>query len=448
MKNKNFLFKIFFPFVVLLWCNYAIAANSIQMDYPEVPGKQNIFNTGRIPLLPAYTNYMLGMLIMVSGAIIFFVSIKAGFKYFTSRGSGSAISEAKNDIIAAFIGLFLLLSSYLILNFISPNYTTLTLDTQTIGIILSNGGEEDLLVSSGNKDLSSYLPAQITISKEYYDKSEITLYSEKNYTGSIYRIKKADWQCNENDCSFTYPIEYRKGSITVLILRPGVFVYKNKKIPLYVGKDNTNLLASNEFINIEGMVDGIRIYNSGSSNFGALTFIDSNYSGPGVLYFPPKKEGWASEDIIDLQEIESIKIFNARSINKNLAEFFYAPEYDYETKCAISDDTIRNIPFQKINCGFNEFVYSLKANRAIVALISVGSLDNPGRLAKCLAYTASLPTSDYTQPFCFAELLKVSDPNMDDNPEIGQCVCAARAASMLWCINWQSCATHALIIAQ
>lgn len=214
-----------------------------------------------------------------------------------------------------------------------------------------------------------------------------------------------------------------------------------------MGKDATNLLAMNEFLNTDGKVDGIRIYNSGSSNFGALTFTDSNYVGAGVLYFPPKKAGWSSDDIVDLKNIESIKIFNARVINKDLAEFFYAPEYDYESKCTTADDTIKDIPFQKINCGFNEYVYSLKTNRAFVALISVGSLDNPGRFADCMAYIATLPGSNYTQPFCFAELIRVSDPNMDDNPEIGQCVCAARAMG-LWCTNWQSCATHALIISQ
>jgi hypothetical protein len=448
MKTNN-LFKIIF--CLLFFAGATFSATSTQIDYPEVPGKPNIFNTGKLPLLPAYMNYMIGMLITVAGVVILFIAVKAGFKYFISRGNSSKTGEAKDDISAAFIGLFILLSSYLILTFVSPNYATLTLSTQTIGIVLSNGGGDDLLVSSGNANLSDYIPNKITISKNYKDNAEINLYSSPNYTGSVYRVKKTDWTCNETECTFAYPLAYRKGSITVLILRPGVFVYKNKKVPYYAGKDIPNLMAVNEFINIDGSINGIRIYNSEASNYGAVAFSDSDYVGPGVLYFPAKKAGWASDDIIDLKEIESIRVFNARSINKDSVEFFHLPEYDYEGKCTTEDDTISSVVLQKIKCPWpNIFVYSLKLNRAWAVLISSTNTvnSNPGRSAECLDYIVQIQKGQGIVPFCFAEMIKTSDPNMDDNKEIGQCLCTQRSMGIFWCTNWQSCASHALIISQ
>ncbi len=424
------------------------AQSEFQIDYPNAPGRPDVFNTGRVPLLPTYINYILNILIAISGAVIFFIVVKAGFKYFTARDSASKRGDAKDDIFAAFLGLIILLSSYLILNFISPTYTTLTLGLKTLGIILQNGGGEETLISSGESDLSDFIPIKIIISKGYIETAEITLYSQKNYEGSIRRIRKSEWNCGEKECSAEYPLDYRKGSITVLIVRPGIFIYKNKKIPYYVGSDVANTMALNDLANGPGVVDGIRIYNSSTTHYGAMTFVDNNYIGPGTVYLPPKKEGWASDEVINLSRIFAIKTFNVKEFQPDLAEYFYKPEYDYTSICSKTEENLRSIPWQQINCGYQEYVYSTRINNAWQILVSAGTLDNPDRLQKLQAYLKNIPDMEYLQPFSFGEIIKVSDPNMDDNPEIGQCVCNGRFAGILWCVNWQSCATHSLIFSK
>jgi len=443
-SKKNKILIILFSALFLV--SIAFAQSELQIDYPKVPGKTDIFKTGRTPLLPQYIAYAINAAIAISGAVIFFIIIMAGFKYFMSRGSGSKVQDAKDSIFAAFLGLIILLCSYLLLNFISPNYTTLNLSLKTVGIIIQNAGGEEMLVSSGQENLENFIPIKIIISKKYINESEMTLYSEKNYSGSIYKIRKSSWICpNEDECYVDYPENYRKGSISVLILRPGIFIFKDKKVPYYVGNDLPNTMALLDLINAPGVVNGIRIYNSSSTNYGAMTFIENNYIGPGAIYFPEKKAGWASEEIIDLNRIYSIKIFNVRQINGSLGEYFYKPEYDYTSKCKTSDDPIQSLPTQKISCGIEEYVYSMKLNNSWAILISYGNKDNPDRFAKFNEYSSQIPKIDRLTPFAFGEMIKVSDPNMDDNPEIGQCICNGRWLGIFWCVNWQSCATHSII---
>ena len=84
-------------------------------------------------------------------------------------------------------------------------------------------------------------------------------------------------------------------------------------------------------------------------------------------------------------------------------------------------------------------------NNSWAILISYGNKDNPDRFAKFNEYSSQIPKIDRLTPFAFGEMIKVSDPNMDDNPEIGQCICNGRWLGIFWCVNWQSCATHSII---
>ncbi|MBZ9578246.1 hypothetical protein KJA14_00020 [Patescibacteria group bacterium] len=62
------------------------------------------------------------------GGIAFFISLLiGGFLYLTSMGNPARMSEAKNRVFSALIGLVLLLCIYLILNTINPELTILTM---------------------------------------------------------------------------------------------------------------------------------------------------------------------------------------------------------------------------------------------------------------------------------------------------------------------------------
>ena len=62
-------------------------------------------------------NIALGLLGIISVVIIIF----AGFKWMTSMGNDEAVSGAKKMLVAAVIGLVIILSAYIIANFVVTN---------------------------------------------------------------------------------------------------------------------------------------------------------------------------------------------------------------------------------------------------------------------------------------------------------------------------------------
>ena len=75
--------------------------------------------------LPKYVRYLFSFFIVIAGIIALGALIYGGFEYLTSVGNPANREEAKNRIIAAFIGLVILLSSYIILSTINPSLTNL-----------------------------------------------------------------------------------------------------------------------------------------------------------------------------------------------------------------------------------------------------------------------------------------------------------------------------------
>lgn len=97
-----------------------------ELTWPDSPAGTSIRDGANITTLAKYI-YEWGISIGVLCAFI--ALIIAGVKYMTSTGNTSKITEAKQDIKDAFIGLALLLSSWLILNTINPALTDLKIPT-------------------------------------------------------------------------------------------------------------------------------------------------------------------------------------------------------------------------------------------------------------------------------------------------------------------------------
>lgn len=66
-------------------------------------------------------------IIMLSGLAAFVMLVWGGFGWLTSVGNPSKISEAKERITSALLGLLIILASWLVLRVINPDLLTLTL---------------------------------------------------------------------------------------------------------------------------------------------------------------------------------------------------------------------------------------------------------------------------------------------------------------------------------
>ena len=120
-----FFFIIFAFFAVVFSFNIApaqAADSELELDYPEILGqKPETIATS----LPSYIKYIYDFAIAFAGLITLGSLIWGGFIYFTSTGDPMKIKTAKEQMTAAFTGLLILLSSYLILATINPNLLSL-----------------------------------------------------------------------------------------------------------------------------------------------------------------------------------------------------------------------------------------------------------------------------------------------------------------------------------
>ncbi len=113
--------KIFISIAFFLFSRFAHAA-SLQLNYPGIPE-----NLGQTPPLPVFVVFLFQLFLIITALIVFVVTITAGLKYVTSFGKPQVLKEAKDDIISAFLGFLILLSSWTILNSINPGLTALKL---------------------------------------------------------------------------------------------------------------------------------------------------------------------------------------------------------------------------------------------------------------------------------------------------------------------------------
>lgn len=102
----------------------------LETDWPPAPGGIDL--TGE-STLPEFINYVFLWGVLLGGLAAFLVLILAGFQYLTSVGDPTKMQEARNRITSAIVGLVLLLSTFIILNTLNPELTTLVMPSTTPG---------------------------------------------------------------------------------------------------------------------------------------------------------------------------------------------------------------------------------------------------------------------------------------------------------------------------
>lgn len=111
----------------------------LEIIYPRIPGAlapQDFLNT-TLPedVLSLYAKYLVNLCIWTGGILALGGLIYGGILYLISTGKPERMSSAKNQISGAFFGLLILLSSYLILKTLSPQFINLKIPTlQTVQI--------------------------------------------------------------------------------------------------------------------------------------------------------------------------------------------------------------------------------------------------------------------------------------------------------------------------
>lgn len=117
--NKKII--LFFLLIAFLFSGTFSLAFATEVDLPGWDPEA----VERKGLLPKYIRWLFNFSIVIVGLVAFGALVYAGFSYLTSAGNPTKISDAKDRIFAAFLGLVILLSSYLILTTIDPHLVIL-----------------------------------------------------------------------------------------------------------------------------------------------------------------------------------------------------------------------------------------------------------------------------------------------------------------------------------
>lgn len=107
-------------------------ANGLEVDYPEFPETPKLTPK---TTLSDYVAYFFNFVIFTSGFIILGVLIWSGILYLTSAGDPTRQKDARSRILGGFIGLTIVLSSYLILTMINPQLVVVHITKEGVKII-------------------------------------------------------------------------------------------------------------------------------------------------------------------------------------------------------------------------------------------------------------------------------------------------------------------------
>jgi len=148
--NKKTKALIFFSLLFFTF-SFVLAQEVNYFPIPRFP----IAPTSGAPL-PIFVKYLFNFGVMIGGVIAFAVLIWAGICYLTSSGNVEKIGEAKEKARNAFIGLLILIFSYLIIVTINPQLSILSEEVEGTGnfIYLIDTKGKKYLVTGNEPDVN------------------------------------------------------------------------------------------------------------------------------------------------------------------------------------------------------------------------------------------------------------------------------------------------------
>ena len=119
--------KLFLLIILLVTFGFSFKVFALEVTWPDSPLSPGFTLTDQSTLTDL-VRYFYEWGIFIGGLAVLISLLIGGFLYLTSVGNPTRMSEAKDRIFSAIIGLVLLLAIYLILNTINPELTVLTLN--------------------------------------------------------------------------------------------------------------------------------------------------------------------------------------------------------------------------------------------------------------------------------------------------------------------------------
>lgn len=281
IKYKKYFIFIFL--LALLSGGFCFAQIHLEIDYPDIGVTGVITPVYTQTLLTDYIKYIFNFSLLIAGLVAFVAFILGGYKHLTSAGNPAKISDARDQITSAVIGLVILLSSFLILDTLNPQLTTLKLDEITVAdkIIelypnINQGGKPRIYGYDHSLHDLSTIPdiKSIKIADAVsMGNVEIYIYEKANYEGLTHKLIKRETDDVAFDTGGWLPL-----SIKLVELKPGVYLCTK---PFYKGECK---LAKSSIVTLsseglEDKVQSIKFRDDGNTLIRAAIHEHTDYEG-------------------------------------------------------------------------------------------------------------------------------------------------------------------------
>lgn len=374
----------------------------LEIIYPEIPSIPAAQTPTTIKtLLPDYIKYVIVFGMVFSGLIIFGSLLFAGFLYMTSSGNPAALGNSKSRMLSAFLGMIILLSSYLTLNTINPTLIELKVDPKasTKGVVFRGDGDKEYetMMNVANFD-DTPVSSPLTIRFPLQGKVEVIPCNIEN--------DFSDENC-PLDGTITENGSWPGGKAARLVWKtPGVYLYDDTE---YGGEVRLYNTSQGSLGNFSDKAESIKILHpSDQEKFGVILHFDEGFSNECKFIFD---QYGVVEELRDLSnfnnEVSSLTVF------KYKIDFGYSGGVEFYKQPNYQDTagyyTNGNADWTNLSADNNNNIYSIKIDGKYLVAIAKG-INGDGN--RCEVFTNS-------------------DSDLSDNP-IGQCIHLGQCSPECW----------------
>lgn len=276
--KKNF-FKIVLIILLFVFPLLSLSALNLEYTYPPLPGTSQTITINST--LGEVIKYVLGIVILIGGLVAFLSLIYAGISYLTSSGQPEKLREAKNRIFNSFLGLIILIGSYLVLLTVNPQLLIVQIKKtplETGLVLLSNEGLNNLKGISSPERVYDTLNRLINSKKAIY--LNYSLKNLKNIFGneftepidsSVYKYKNFK---NFQLAGIGF-LKKRKKKIKLITYSQPNFKGNNYEY-VYLDEDNIGKIKSSETTTTIIEIDKNQVIKVPSENW-AIKIIEFNF---------------------------------------------------------------------------------------------------------------------------------------------------------------------------
>ncbi|MBU4466659.1 hypothetical protein KKF47_01165 [Patescibacteria group bacterium] len=392
------------------------AAKDLEIEYPNIPLAQtpNTIKT----LIPEYIRYVMIFGMVFSGLIIFGSLLFAGFLYMTSSGNPAALKNSKDRMFSAFLGIIILLSSYLILNTINPSLIELKISPRASvrGVVFVNAGGEryETLTSVSDFDATPVsAPVTVELSSanvEVIPCRDINNFDRANCEGLYPTIVNPP-------ASSSFPSDAKAAKLVWKI--PGVYLYDETNYGGELKIYTTSQGALTHFNDRAGSINFLNpkpLFTGDNRRFGTVLHESEGFEGNCEFIWQ------AQANLADLamgitldnwnNEAGSITVFKLKSTmpyDGGGVKFYKEPNYQSSTPDELTfyKKEINWVTFAGKGMP-NNGIYSIKIDGDYLVAIA----ENNDGSGKC-------------------EIFFKSDSDLSDNP-IGQCTLIGQCSPDCW----------------